>query len=250
MSEPHTIRPDAGEPEFTIYIPAWNAARNRLTSVPTADTRALLASALDQVESGWPAVRGLQLWVQQNRERAGGADDYGCLLTYVEAELREAFRSVAHTLADLVSDWPGWERASVDDVDGWLSAFVRYVTVLVLASETASVPAGFRELVRQVAPYRLGGAWDARLKETLGAIGDRSAGAARVTDAREAVDVLLDALPEEQRASASGSLVGKVESLYAAAGQPSLPWIEVLKEHYRESKVLLHHGGPHDHGTE
>jgi hypothetical protein len=53
--------PDGAEPRATIYVPAWLLARARLL-VWTGDdgARALLASAMDQVESGWEAVRAVQ----------------------------------------------------------------------------------------------------------------------------------------------------------------------------------------------
>ncbi|MBW3572577.1 MAG: hypothetical protein KY467_15855 [Gemmatimonadetes bacterium] len=122
---------------------------------------------MDRVESGWTAVRDLQQWMERNREREGAEDDYGCLLTYVETEVRETFRSMAVALAQVAADWPESERASTDDVEGQLSAFVRYVTVLRLATESATVPPQFRELVRQAAPLGLAGEWFRQLSGVL-----------------------------------------------------------------------------------
>jgi hypothetical protein len=222
----------AAEPEATIFGPAWTAARARLASVQPAEARALLASAMHRAESGWTAVRALQQWAARNRERESADDDYGCLLTYVETDVRESFRSMALALAHVAADWPGGERASTDDVDGWLSAFVRYVTVLRLATESATVPPEFRELVRQVAPLGLAGEWFRQLLGVLQAIGDHSTAAGSVQDARAAVEFLTLALPEAERERARGALVTNLEALYASAGPPPPEWLDLLGEYF------------------
>lgn len=230
------------EPTFTIYVPAWEVARERVGTVEPEETRALLCAALDRVESGWPAVRDLQRWVERHREQEGAEDDYGVLLTYVESEVREAFRSMALTLADVVADWPGWERASTDDVDGWLSAFVRYVRVLVLATEGARVPPEFRERVHQVAPLRLGGEWCRQVSGVLEAIRDRSA-VGSVKDARSAVAFLTHAIPEEERARVSGQLLVHLEAMYAATAPPPPEWLILLRAYFMEH---AHEASPGD----
>jgi hypothetical protein len=222
------------EPEFTIYVPAWGGARERVGMVEPQVTRALLCTALDLVESGWPAVRDLQRWVERHREQERAADDYGCLLTYVESEVLEAFRTIALTLAAVAADWPEWERASTDDVDGGLSAFVRYVTVLLLATEGAQVPPEFRELVHQVVPLRLGGEWSWQLSGVLEAIGDRSEAAGSVKDARSAVEFLTHALPAEERDRVSGQLLIDLEALYAATAPPPPEWLRLLRAYFVE----------------
>jgi hypothetical protein len=50
---------------------------------------------MDRVESGWTAVGPLHQWLERNRGQESAEDDYGCLLTYVETEVRETFRSLA-----------------------------------------------------------------------------------------------------------------------------------------------------------
>ncbi|HEX6369792.1 MAG TPA: hypothetical protein VF006_12810 [Longimicrobium sp.] len=222
--------PGDAEPEATIYGHGWVAARHRLATVEPAEARALLASAMDRVESGWAPVRDLQHWLDRNRERESADDDYRCLLTYVETEVRESFRSMALALAHVAADWPGEERASMDDVDGWLSAFIRYVTVLRLAAESAAVPPEFRELVRQVAG--LGGEWFRQLSGVHQAIGDRSTAAGSGQDARKAVEFLIAALPAAKREWARAALLTNVEALYALAGPPPPEWLDLLREYF------------------
>lgn len=219
-------------PEVTIYGPEWTAARNRLASVEPAEARALLASAMDRVESGWTAVSVLHQWLERNRGRESAEDDYGCLLTYVETEVRETFRSGALALAHVAADWPDWERASTEDVEGLLSTFVRYVTVLRLATESATVPTEFRELVRQVAPLGLEGEWFHQLLVVLRAIGDRLTATGSVQGARAAVEFLTAALPEAERERARGILLTNLEALHALAGPPPPEWIDLLRDYF------------------
>lgn len=220
------------EPNATIYGADWMTARDRLPLIEPAEGRALLASAMDRVESGWTAVRDLQHWLDRNKGRESADDDYGCLLTYVETDVRESFRSMALALAHVAADWPGEERASTDDVDGWLSAFVRHVTVLRLATESATVPPEFRELVRQVAHLGLAGEWFHQLSGVLRAIGDRSTAAGSVQDARAAVAFLTAALPEAERERASAALLTDLEALYALAGPPPPEWLDLLRDYF------------------
>lgn len=219
------------EPDFTIRGPVWMAARDRLAMVSPVEARALLSSAMDRVESGWTAVRDLQNWLDQNKGRESADDDYGCLLTYVETDVGESFRSMALALAHVAADWPGDERASMDDVDGWLSAFVRYVPVLGLAAQSAAVPPEFREVVRQVAPLGLAGEWFRQLSGVLQAIGDHSTAAGSVHDARAAVECLVAALPVAKREHARAVLLTNLEALYALAGPPPPEWLDLLKEY-------------------
>lgn len=223
-----------GEPKFTIYTSAWVAARNRLTLVEPAEAWALLSSAMDRVESGWSAVRDLQHWLDRNGRHQTADDDYGCLLTYVETEVRETFRAMALALAQVVTDWPKGERASMDDVEGWLSGFVRYVTVLCLATKSATVPPEFRERVRQVAPLGLTGEWFRQLSGVLGAIRDRSTAAGNVQDARAAVEFLIAALPAAKREQARAGLLTNVEAIYALWGPPPPEWLHLLREYFAE----------------
>ena len=220
------------EPEATIYGAAWVEARRRLPGVASAEARALLTSAMDRVQSGWTAVRELQRWVERNRAHERAGDDYGCLLTYVETEVRESFRSMALALAHVVADWPAWERASTDDVDGQLSSFARYVTVLHLASGSAAVPPEFRELVGQAAPLGFGGEWYRQLSGVLQAIGDHSIVANGVHDARGAVEFLTGDLPEPERARARSSLLTTIETLYALTGPPPPEWLALLRDYF------------------
>lgn len=100
----------ATEPGKTIYGPGWKAARKRLAAADPDETDALLASAMDRVESAWPAVRDLTRWVQLNREWERADDEYACLLTFIEWELCEAFRSMAFALAEVAATWPESEK--------------------------------------------------------------------------------------------------------------------------------------------
>jgi hypothetical protein len=220
------------EPDATIYGADWAAARDRLPLIEPAVARALLASAMDRVESGWTAVRDLQHWLDRNKGRESADDDYGCLLTYVETDVCESLRSMALALAHRVADWPGQERASTDDVDGWLSAFVRHVTVLRLATGSATVPPEFRVLVRQVAPLGLAGEWFRQLSGVVQAIGDRSTAAGSVQDARTAVEFLTAVLPAAKRDQARAVLLTDLEALYALAGPSPPEWLDLLKDYF------------------
>lgn len=220
------------ELRFTIYGPAWAAARGRVASVEPAETRSLLGAALDQLESGWPAVRDLRRWVRSNPAQEGAGDDFGCVLAYVESELWPAFHKMATALLEVAADWPGCDRASTDDVDGWLSAFVRYVTILVLATPAATVPPEFLELVRQVTPLGLGGRWWSEFASLVAAIGDRSKSSVDAQDARGAVEFLTHAIPEGERRRVNGLLVSDVEAIYDAAGQPVPEWVNLLKAYF------------------
>ncbi|WP_420129174.1 hypothetical protein [Longimicrobium sp.] len=220
------------ELEITIYGPGWTAARHRLASVRPAEARALLASAMDRVESGWTAILPLHQWLERNRGRDSAEDDYGCLLTYAETEVRETFRSMALALAHVAADWPEWERASTEDVAGLLSTFVRYVTVLGLATDAATVPPEFGRLVRQVAPLGLTGEWFHQLSGVVQAIERRATAPGTVQDAQAAVEFLTAALPEAERARASAALLTNVEALYALAGPPPPEWLDLLREYF------------------
>lgn len=220
------------EPDATIYGADWMAARDRLPWVEPAEGRALLASAMDRIESGWTAVRDLQHWLDSNKGRESTDDDYGCLLSYVETEVQESFRSMALALAHVAADWPGEGRASTDDVDGWLSAFARHVTVLRLATASATVPAEFRELVRQVAPLATAGEWFRQLSGVVQAIGDRSTAAGSVQDARAAVEFLTAALPAAKRERARAVLLTNLEALHTLAGPPPPEWLSLLREYF------------------
>jgi hypothetical protein len=132
----------------------------------------------------------------------------------------------------VAADWPEWERASVDDVDGRLWAFVRYVTVLRLATASATVPPEFRELVRQVAPLGLEGEWFRQLLVVLRALGDRSTAAEGVHAARAAVEFLIAALPEAERERARGALMTNLAALHALAGPSPPEWLDLLREYF------------------
>lgn len=230
MSEPERTPAEGEEPSATIYGPAWLDARDRMVWIEDEDARALLASAMDLVESGWDAVRGLQRWAEQHREPDRPDDEYGALLTFAESELQEVFRSMAFNLADLVTDWPGISLPPDNDIDAHRSEFGRYATVLVLATGAAvDVPDGFRALVRQVARLLPGGEWFRRLTETFAAIQDVSNSEITADTARQAVDFLLHALPESERERVSGFVVQDLENRYEAAGELPPAWLDLLK---------------------
>jgi hypothetical protein len=112
--------PDGPEPDFTIYrTEGWASARARLEQGDEVaqDCATLLRKVMDHVETGWYIVRELVLVAEQRPYESG---DYGYLLRFIEAELGDAFRSVAGSLAHVVAGWPGWGRATTDDVsDFW-----------------------------------------------------------------------------------------------------------------------------------
>lgn len=233
MSTPERTPAEGEEPSATIYGPAWLEARERVVWIEDEDARALLASAMDQVESGWDAVRAVQRWADRHPERDRADDEYGALLTFAESELQEVFRSMAFDLAALVTGWPGRSLPPGNDIDAHRTEFGRYATVLVLATGAAlNVPEGFRAAVRQVARLLPGGEWARRLAETFAGIQDVSDSEITADTARQAVDFLLHALPESERERISGLLVQDVESRYGAAGQPPPPWLGVLKDFF------------------
>jgi hypothetical protein len=233
MSALERTPPEGEEPSATIYGSAWLEARERVVWIDDEDARALLSSAMDQVESGWDAVRAVQRWADRHPEPERPDDEYGALLTFAESELQEVFRSMAFNLAALVTAWPGLSLAPDNDIDAHRTEFGRYATVLVLATGAAvSVPDGFRMAVRQVARLLPGGEWFRRLTESFAGIQDVSNSEITAESARQAVDFLLHARPEPERERESGGLVRDLESRYEAAGQPPPPWLGVLKGYF------------------
>lgn len=221
------------EPRATIYVPAWLDARDRLVGIEDEDARALLASAIDQVESGWDAVRAVQRCADQSPEAERTDDDYGALLTFAESEMREVFRAMAFNLAAWVEAWPGGELPPDKDVDGRLSEFGRYVAVLVLATDAAvGVPDAFRAAVRKLARLRPDGEWARRLAATFAVIQGVSDAELTADSARQAVDFLLQSIPEAERERLRGVLIGEVAAIYAGADQESPAWLRLLKDYF------------------
>jgi hypothetical protein len=224
--------PDGPEPAFTIYgIESWSAARDRLDTGDDMDPdgATLLRRAMDHVDAGWRIVREPLLWAERHREESG---DYGCLLGFIEAELGEAFRSVAGSLADVVRHWPGWGRASTDDATDFLETFWRNLTLLRLATESANAPEPFRALVRRMADVMdADTSWSARMRELLAALAPEPP-YDDGTGPRWAVGVLLHALASEQRQHASGWLVDDIERLYTSAGKTPPAWVGMLRREY------------------
>jgi hypothetical protein len=216
-----------GEPHETIYTPVWASARARLSQVEPEEVRTLLSSAMDHVESGWPPLRALQLWANDYPERQRGNDGYGLLLTFGDAEVREAFGSLARGLANLVTLWPRSEPPHTsDDLAGQLDVFVRYATVLALAVGSANIPAGYTVLVRDVAHLR--GPWASKLGEILDSIGEHA-----IADfACEALEVLVQGLPEAEQDRVSGLLAVEVQKLYASVGQSLPPWLRLVGSYF------------------
>lgn len=217
----------SGEPHETIYTPVWASARARLAQVEPEEVRALLCLAMDHVEGGWPALRALQLWANTYPERERGNDGYGLLLTFGDAEVREAFGSLARGLANLVTLWPRSELPHTsDDLAGHLEVFVRYATVLSLAVESANVPNHYKVLVRNVAYLR--GLWASNFSQILDAIGEHA-----IADyAREALEVLVQGIPADEQDRVSGLLAVEVQMLYASVGQSLPPWLRLVESYF------------------
>lgn len=138
---------EGAEPLYTIYRPAWYAARERAPAAGPCAVR-----LLDVVETGWLAVRELQSWIETEAVRAQAAGAYGHLLAFVDVDLVDVFRDLAGGAAELVPGWDAW--ASEADPDGLLAdvgTFVRYVALLNLAVRAATVPSPFAHLVESVA---------------------------------------------------------------------------------------------------
>jgi hypothetical protein len=224
-------KPEGGEPSVTIYVPAWLDARARLPWIEDEDARALLTSAMDQVESGWEAVRAIQRWADRHPEADRVDDDYGALLTFAESDLREAYRNLSADLAAWVAAWPGGDLPPANDLDAQLSAISRYAWMLDLATGAASgVPATFVGLVRQAARLRGGSDWSRRLTKTCAELREISDTEVTADDARRAIAFLLHGIPDSERDLRSGLLALDVAAAYTAAGQPSPPWLVSLKK--------------------
>src|SRR5687767_6150510 len=131
---------DGAEPVRTIYVPTWYEARRRLPYA-SAQTRGALSDLLDLFETAWHAVRDLQHWAEANDARSNEADAYGCLLSFVDADLVDVFRDLAGGVADLVPGWEGWElEADPEGVAAETDTFMRYLTLLHHAAQAAPVP--------------------------------------------------------------------------------------------------------------
>jgi hypothetical protein len=153
---------DGAEPARTIYVDQWYEARRRAHDAP-AETRGPLLDLLNLFESAWHALRDLQHWVEANDARANDADVYGRLLSFIDADLVDVFRDLSGDIAELVPGWEGWEKAA--DPEGAIAdagAFMRYLTLLHWAAQTAPVPEPFAVLVASVAE-RLDG-WGAQVQ--------------------------------------------------------------------------------------
>jgi hypothetical protein len=142
---------DGAEPLRTIYVPTWYEARRRLLVVRD-ETSGPLADLLDLCETAWHAVRDLQHWAEANEARSNEADAYGCLLSFVDADVVDVFRDLAGGVADLVPGWEGREfEADPEGVAADVDTFMRYLTLLHHAAQAAPVPEPFAVLVASVA---------------------------------------------------------------------------------------------------
>lgn len=158
---------DGAEPAHTIYVLVWYEARRRLPAV-SVEARVPLANLLDLCETAWHALRDLQHWAEANEARSNEADAYGCLLSFVDADLVDLFRDLAGGVADLVPGWEGWElEADPEGVAADTDAFMRYLALLHHAAQSAPVPEPFAVLVASVAERLTG--WGAQVKALVAA---------------------------------------------------------------------------------
>lgn len=156
---------DGAEPVRTIYVPTWYEARRRLLAVRD-ETRGPPTDLLDLCETAWHALRDLQHWAEANEARSNERDAYGCLLTFVDADLVDVFRDLAGGVADLVPGRERWEsEADPEGVAADVDTFIRYLTLLHHAAQTAPVPEPFAVLVASVAE-RLSG-WGAQVQALI-----------------------------------------------------------------------------------
>lgn len=182
---------------------------------------------MDHVETGWSAVRELQLWSEKNPEGDRRDDDYGRLLTFGDAELRESFCRIARGLAGLVTSWPACEPPyTAEEFNGHLDEFVRYATMLALAAASANLPAEHRLRVRQVEQLLV--TWAPELAGILGVID----GLFMASTARNALDILVHDIPEADQHRVRELLAGKVLSFYSRTGRPLPPWLELLQSYF------------------
>lgn len=225
-------RPDDEEPRATIYVPAWLEAREQLAWVEDEDARELLTSAMEQVESGWELVRGLQLWAERHCALRDVHDDYGALLNFAASGVHEVFRSLAGNLAAFVASWPGQDLPAEKDLDGRLDEFTRCALVLVLATAAAAdLPEDFRDVVRPLTHFRPGGSWAARLASTFHAIEDVSDAELSAESARQAVDLLLHGIPEAERECVACLLMSELAAHYARKVQKAPPWLQIVTDY-------------------
>jgi hypothetical protein len=139
--------PSVDEPEKTILLDGWHAARRRARGLPRRE-RKLFSSLLDLVESGWVHVRTLQLLHDELRPTASGV--LAVVLDFIDDHVCDMFRTVAHQVSPFVPE-PGSGMAGVpdfDNADGDADQFGSFVAKLRCASYDPQVPPAVAEVVR------------------------------------------------------------------------------------------------------
>lgn len=224
------------EPYRSFTAAEWRAVRDQLASAAASDgtpALRLLASAMEDLVSCWEVLRPLQIWVDQHPDDKIERDDdpYGFLLTFAEADLLDAFQKAASKLMHLARDWPDFESITPDDVE--LSLFVRYVSVLLPATEALPVPDSFKHLVRQLAPLVAGQPWERKLSATLDALSAHARAEDSAGLAMDFVDVVLHDLPGDRHLL----LIQHLELLYVGAGLEPPEWAAVFRRRTGEGEA-------------
>jgi hypothetical protein len=192
-------------------------------------------AALDHVDVAWVVLQDLFVWADRQPDSARRQTEYEQSLDFVQGELGGEFADLARMLARVVLDWPAWEQIGPESLDGHLSSFHRYWTMLRLTVKAGDVPAAFRILVNRVAqvlePHGHP-AWFVGMNRHIEAIIalEPAPPYRDGTWPGRALDILLHALPEEDADDATLSLLGAVEGVYTSAGHAPPPWVRLLHD--------------------
>ena len=142
------------EPRVTLYTEYWRQAREYAARLRPSRGGAVWRRLLEHQERGWEFVRPLALAVEAaERAKAAGepADPENPLYRFADLEIVDLYRYNAFRCADMVLAPHGSALPSTDDIDGDVDAFLRYVSLLRMASTHPLAPLEFRGLAAQAA---------------------------------------------------------------------------------------------------